>query len=678
MNAFSGLATTAAAVTRMNTHQADRRPAWSPEWLHIERGLACRWNTWGGTKSISFATDFPRNTHFVPTTSWYQNIFRLRERGTTSTSASSGVPFSGDLIKDAMSGVEIVGLVSVFQTCIHGYRHIHRFIRSYKSIDEDFVELDLRLEETIAYLWSFGRVHNLIVENGEITAPALTTGGFSPSWTNLAENRLVTAREHLLRAQAIVGKYNAADASNRPRDVQLYDEPEPFDETILPTDSPRLLRTDSSLSSRKGSIRGLGIRKKLTWTKTDKEELTEVVQFFERDVSALFNLTMPRFWVLMHEATASTLKNTGIYVETAALLNRQPLHEPLDREQRVIKEMQALRLATNLGSETDREKFARKLDFASCFPDLSQEELPARPTRKEARLARASVSQQVLVEWKAYDPKKISREEVIRRVSDVVAILNSPLNFLHNILPSPGFFEDDRYHNSPYNWVGVVYDMTPLGNTAKMRTLRDLLTRPAAESSKKPIELWKPPLGDRFKLALRIAETILTVHNCGWLHKGISPENVVLLPSRGEPVADPDPMGWECSRSRKPDQKSEELQSWYTDAELYQHPEYFEEVQPDESRYKLHFDHYQLGCVLLEIGMWRLLGELTRPKKVPGDDDWSKSWRLKLREKAERLAVDMGEIYSKVVLNLLTGIDSEGREGEFWDVVVLQLSHCRA
>lgn len=40
------------------------------------------------------------------------------------------------------------------------------------------------------------------------------------------------------------------------------------------------------------------------------------------------------------------------------------------------------------------------------------------------------------MEWKGYDRREIKQDEVIRRVSNVICILNSPASFLDNILPS--------------------------------------------------------------------------------------------------------------------------------------------------------------------------------------------------------------------------------------------------
>lgn len=56
--------------------------------------------------------------------------------------------------------------------------------------------------------------------------------------------------------------------------------------------------------------------------------------------------------------------------------------------------------------------------------------------------------------------------------------------------------------------------------------------------------------------------------------------------------------------------------------------------------------------------------------------DWRERWKDHLEKKARILQLEMGEIYSNVVLNLLRGLD--GDEIEYWDGVVLRLGECRA
>jgi len=393
----------------------------------------------------------------------------------------------------------------------------------------------------------------------------------------------------------------------------------------------------------------------------------------------------------MSEATTSILKRRTEGDEELFKIKKEVirLEDPSNR-QTVSQEWDALEFTKSLDSETLDQKKARGLNCSTYFATLLNEGLPEKPTRKFVKMCTETEEMEdVLVEWKGYDQRHVSRDEIIRRVSDVVAIMNSPPSFLHNVLPSLGFFEDPRYNNSTLKWVGIVYRTSFLGARIKFRTLQSLLERsPQDNKSFKTIPhlVWKPPLGDRFQLALRLAETLLSIHNCGWFHKGLRPDNIGFFTSGQKSVRDPFLLGWEYSRSGQKGQCTENVLSWSGEADLYRHPGYDAEHLPEndgdevtrEGRFRAEFDQYALGCVLLEIGMWRRLTDLAGAGRMMANPDVElrEQWRLRLKDKAEKLLMDMGEVYSRVVLNLLCGLDADGRGADFWDTVVLQLSRC--
>ncbi len=185
---------------------------------------------------------------------------------------------------------------------------------------------------------------------------------------------------------------------------------------------------------------------------------------------------------------------------------------------------------------------ARNLDI-SCFIEVLSAGLPDKRTRTLSTMLLNGAIQEVLIEWREWDGEIITREEVMTRVSDVVAILNFPPTFLRNVLSSPGFFEDSRHNSRGNSWIGIIYHTSSLGYRPRIRTLRELLT-----ASQLDQDIWKPPLGDRFRLAQHLTETLLTVNYCGWLHKGLRPENVVFFPTE-KSVNKSYLLGWDYSRS---------------------------------------------------------------------------------------------------------------------------------
>ena len=155
----------------------------------------------------------------------------------------------------------------------------------------------------------------------------------------------------------------------------------------------------------------------------------------------------------------------------------------------------------------------------------------------------------------------------------------------------------------------------------KLRTLRDLLTLPKSEGGNRQ---WirqkrKPPLGERFRLAAQLAQAVGSIHNCGWLHKGIRPENIIFVNNQGLMINDPYLVGWAQSRRNASEEQTEAIISAFEDTAIYHHPDYLR-----GGRYSETFDQYQLGCVLMEIARWRLLKDI---KDMIGPklnaDDWS-------------------------------------------------------
>jgi hypothetical protein len=97
------------------------------------------------------------------------------------------------------------------------------------------------------------------------------------------------------------------------------------------------------------------------------------------------------------------------------------------------------------------------------------------------------------------------------------------------------------------------------------------------------------------------------------------------------------------------------------------------------SRFRTEFGQYQLGCLLLEVGLWCLIRDLkTNTRQKFDGPGWRDTWREYLENKTKPLEVEMGKIYSEVVLNLLRGLDANRRGLEYWDAVVLRLSECKA
>ena len=162
-------------------------------------------------------------------------------------------------------------------------------------------------------------------------------------------------------------------------------------------------------------------------------------------------------------------------------------------------------------------------------------------------------------------------------------------------------------------------------------------------------------LHERFQLAALLANFLEEFHTIGWLHEGFNSNNImfpraVVEGGNAQDLAkileQAHIVGLHKSRPGG--------ESWHTTGDShqdYQHPEY-----ADTDRYRMSYDYYSLGLMLLEIGFWRPLSF------------WSTNYqeldlaeiRNKLLENfVPRLTGRMGAVYRDVVRFCLS-IESNG------------------
>jgi hypothetical protein len=135
-----------------------------------------------------------------------------------------------------------------------------------------------------------------------------------------------------------------------------------------------------------------------------------------------------------------------------------------------------------------------------------------------------------------------------------------------------------------------------------VRTMSDLLAEQGQLS-----------LGRRFDIATKMAQAVLQLHTAGWLHKSLRTNNIIFLAPKDATSAEflqgsPYVIGFEYAR---PDTSTAAAFTQLPDSEplndLYRHPQ-ARGVRRESFRKQ--FDVYSLGCVLLEIGMWKALPEV--------------------------------------------------------------------
>lgn len=162
-----------------------------------------------------------------------------------------------------------------------------------------------------------------------------------------------------------------------------------------------------------------------------------------------------------------------------------------------------------------------------------------------------------------------------------------------------------------------------------------------------------PLLGDKFQLAYALADFLKEFHTIGWLHENFNSHNVLFFKSSNSETSD-GRVSNELQQSyvvglqkSRPDGSFWQTLGPAIDDHLqdYQHPEY-----AGTGRYRLAFDYYSLGIVLLEIGLWRPLGSLLSNFRTSGLAQ-IRSELIKICQ--TRLGVKMGAVYRDAVLRCM-------------------------
>ncbi|KAJ8122160.1 hypothetical protein ONZ43_g1577 [Nemania bipapillata] len=153
-------------------------------------------------------------------------------------------------------------------------------------------------------------------------------------------------------------------------------------------------------------------------------------------------------------------------------------------------------------------------------------------------------------------------------------------------------------------------------------------------------------------------------HAVGWVHKSFSSDNIIFFrrqtnestnktdgPTGGDgketplPLSEPFLVGFNHSRPNGPSVYTSGLEQ--SILKQYQHPTYLK----DGVGYRLEYDYYSLGIVLLEIGFWMSIAELTK--------GWGGSYEQQRQQlvlkRVPRLKQHMGREYAEAVRFCLEG-----------------------
>lgn len=263
----------------------------------------------------------------------------------------------------------------------------------------------------------------------------------------------------------------------------------------------------------------------------------------------------------------------------------------------------------------------------------------------------ATTGRRVMVEYRRYNThwQGSVKDELLARIEDLAEFLNrvtvQPTNF--RALHCSAF-----YHDEVQSAFGFVYEF-PFSSSLERNALEPRTLASVLRDTRLPHEM--PLLGDRFKLAYDLASSLLEFHKADWMHKSISSYNVAFFTasdSRADTwITTPYLIGFNHSRP------NDHLAFTtgpppYVKYKLYHHPNYTTQYMRSGEKFQLQFDYYSLGLVLLEIGLWQVLEDVSRKLKVNSNSSLK---RALLEERVPLLGHTMGARYRDAVHACLSG-----------------------
>jgi hypothetical protein len=198
----------------------------------------------------------------------------------------------------------------------------------------------------------------------------------------------------------------------------------------------------------------------------------------------------------------------------------------------------------------------------------------------------------------------------------------------------------------------------------------------------------KPALEQRFRLAYQLANTLSGLYSSSWMHKSLRSDNL-LFPYTYDPkrpitqygldglvsLSSPLLAGFEYSRQDNESQSLDALKHGDKSSIIYRHPLYQGEAA---SGYRVEYDIYSLGLILVEIAFWQSLATFLDARVTKSTSDAKRS----LSSKSESFQQPDAEELQKRVLyrvdsELAFRVGTVYRDVVRWCLTMADESHAR-
>ncbi|MCJ1276534.1 hypothetical protein MMC21_004340 [Puttea exsequens] len=282
------------------------------------------------------------------------------------------------------------------------------------------------------------------------------------------------------------------------------------------------------------------------------------------------------------------------YLETAARMFHHPDIQRMASARSVIEQANRPEPAKKLHDSSERP-MSPISEFRLEMNQLKWQDTPYGTDRPRAMATYLGSS--VIVDWQSCSDDTWRRQyplEFHARTDKLAQILNSNLRPLSlSVLHCVGYLDKNS------NVTGYAFRLPENAAPGSSPvTLEHLL-----KNVRKPEDI--PDLGERFDLAKALVNTIFEIHNLGWMHKNISPKNILFWPKSGTKdewnVSEPYLMGFDIARPNQPGEVTEKPTPQPED-DIYRHP-FYKGEKP--RTFQPSYDMYSLGILLYEIGRWR-------------------------------------------------------------------------
>ncbi len=346
----------------------------------------------------------------------------------------------------------------------------------------------------------------------------------------------------------------------------------------------------------------------------------------------------------LSEDVAHALGNALRPVQSAIERNVMSLPELTD-EETLLKAIDD-KLLEDLGfADTLKMRFAARFGGGARQDGVMEASPGEIPFKSDSRFQVLAIEEvgslgRVLVECKKYSIGAAERPVLAsskRSMQRLASLLGSSKSADYHTLTCLRFF-----HEPSSGRYGLLFAI-PEGSRRLHISLRDIISRIAGK--------YKPTLGERFDMALKIGKAMLKWHLVDWVHQGIASHNIVFFydEANGVDYSKPYLCGFSYSRENMAPSTGRFVEDF--DLNVYCHPD--RQGVPTKYHRKEH-DIYAYGILLLEIGLWTLVGKLFNDEDRRSLSPYLMAQKIR-KTSQETLAHSMGSQYEYATRTCLTG-----------------------